>query len=241
MDLKIPGLRFVKSGDFLGDEVNVISGASGRAQQHRLELSALQGGGDCVGDQGEVGHQRGGLAIGVILAKGNEVDVFLVQQGSDGLGRGGQAVVGGYGDDYRPAGAQVGHGGHGHGGVGDAGGQLAQGVARAGADDQGVQQGLGADGLGLVHRVDDAVAGDRLDPLPEGLGGAEAGVPTGRGVGEDAGDVAEAGLDGLQGLQGPGVGAEGAAKGEADVPVVHIKYPPQSGCDRWRPGRCARR
>lgn len=105
-----------------------------------LELVSLQGRLGGGGDQGEVGHQGGGLVQGIVLAEGDEVDVFSGQQGPDGGGGGGQPVVGGGGDEQGAAVAQMGLGGHGHAGVGDPGGQLAQSVARAGAEDEQVQQ-----------------------------------------------------------------------------------------------------
>ena len=67
--------------------------------QQGLELVSLQGRLGGGGDQGEVGHQGGGLVQGIVLAEGDKVDVFPGQQRPDGGGGGGQPVVGGGGDE----------------------------------------------------------------------------------------------------------------------------------------------
>ena len=110
----------------------------------------------------------------------------------------------------------MGLGGHGHAGVGDPGGQLAQGVPRAGAEDEQVQQLLGADGLGGLHRGDDPVVADALHLPHQVVGVAEAGVGGGGTLRDDGDHVSPPGADLFQGGHGPGVGAEGAAHGKAN-------------------------
>ena len=89
------------------------SGGSG-AQQHRLELPALQGGLGGVGHQGEVGHQGGGLLLRVVLAgRGRSrctsgpaaAPMFRAEAASPSLVEGASRTG--------PAVAQVGLGGHG--------------------------------------------------------------------------------------------------------------------------------
>lgn len=124
-----------------------------RSKQHGLELAALQRRVDSGWDQGKVGHQGGGLLGGIVLPEGDEIDVFLVQQYADIPGRGRQTVVGGGAEHHRPPVAQVSLGRHGNRGVRDAVCQLGQGVARAGTDDQHIQQMPGPNGLGLGDAV----------------------------------------------------------------------------------------
>lgn len=65
------------------------SGGSG-AQQHRLELAALQGGLGGISHQGEVGHQGGGLLLRVVLPGRGQIDVLPGHQLPQVPGRGGQ-------------------------------------------------------------------------------------------------------------------------------------------------------
>ena len=143
--------------------------------------------------------------------------VFLIQQNADVLGRPGQSIVGGHGQNQGPGVAQMGLGGQGNSGVGDSVCQLAQRVAGAGADDQCVQQFPGADGFGGGEGVDEGLARDILHLTAEILGLAEAGVQTSGIFGKDDGHIPEAVLDGPEGLQGGIKCTERAAEGEADA------------------------
>ena len=197
------------------------SGGSG-AQQHRLELAALQGGLGGISHQGEVGHQGGGLLLRVVLPEGDQIDVLPGHQLPQVPGRGGQPVVGRGSQQDGAAVAQVGLGGQGDGGVGDAAGQLAQGAAGAGGDDQQVQQALGADGLRLLLGGDHPVVADALHLPHQVVGGAKPGVGVCHHLRDDGDDMVIPGLHRLQGLHGPVVGAEGAAHRESHSFMFHI-------------------
>ena len=88
----------------------------------------------------------------------------------------GKTVVGRDGEDDRALVAQVGLGGHGDAGVGDAGGQLAQGVAGAGCDQQYIQQLFRTDGFGLGQGVPNLTTADFLDAAAKLLRTAKAGI-----------------------------------------------------------------
>lgn len=195
------------------------------AQQEGLNLLALPGRLNGLGDFGEVRHQRGGLLRRIILPERHEVHVFLVQQGSDILGGAAESVVCGDGNDQRPAIAQMGLGRHSHRGIGDPGGQLCQGVARTGADDHNVQQLLGPDGLGGLDGVNGPLVADALHLLHKVVGRSEAGIRGRALLGDDGGHVAVAPLDLLQGRHGHVVCTEGTAKGKSYPQLFHAHTP----------------
>ena len=140
-------------------------------------------------------------------------------------GRGRQTVVGGGAEHHRPPVAQVSLGRHGNRGVRDAVCQLGQGVARAGTDDQHIQQMPGPNGLGLGDAVHHPPAADALHLPHEVVGRPEAGISGGAGLRDDGEYVAVPGLYPLQHLHGLAVRTEGAAEGESNLPMFHVHTP----------------
>ena len=135
------------------------------------------------------------------------------QQAAQAGGVAGQGVVAGYGDDYGPLVAQVGLAGQGHSGVGNAAGQLCQGVAGAGGDNQQIQQLFGADGLRLGDAGDGPGAADLLRLGDKVRRLAEAAVDAAGRLGENGEDVLVLPAQRPQGLQGCLKGTEGSAQG----------------------------
>ena len=191
-------------------------------KEEGLQLAALQSGQGGLGDPGEVGGQRSGLMDGIVLAKGNKIDVFSGQKSADVDGGGGKAVVGGRSDEQRSTVAEMGFCGHCDAGVGDTSRQFAQGVAGTRTDDEQIQQLLRADGFGGLHGLDDPVVADALHFPHPIVGGTETGVSGGGAFRDDGDHPGEAGLDLLQGLHGFIMGTEGAAQGESHCFLFHI-------------------
>ena len=191
-------------------------------EQNRLHLLARQRRLHSGGDLAEVGHQGAGLVGGVVLAEGDEKHIPAVEQNPQVGGGRAQAVVGGRRQHQGPAVAQVGFSRHGDGGIGDAVGQLAQGIARAGAHDQHIQQPLGPDGLRPGHGGYHPPAADALHLPHEVVGRAEAGVGARHRLGHDGGHRPETGGRLFQGVQRPVHGAEGPAEGEAHTQFFEI-------------------
>ena len=146
------------------------------APQHRLELTPLQGGVHRLPDAGKVRHQGAGFAVWIVLTKGYKKIISSYQQLPDVPGGRAESIVGGDRDDYRSVVAQMGLGRHGHRRIRDACGQLPQGIAGTGGDDQGVQQLLRANGLRIADAPDGRMSGQALHLGQEGFRRPEAGI-----------------------------------------------------------------
>ena len=102
-------------------------------------------------------HQRAGLRFGCVLPEGDEEIVVAVQKRADVFGIGGEAVIGGNCQNDGALIAKVRFAGKRYRAVGDPGRQLCKGVARAGGDDERVEQLFRADGLHGGYGVQDLV------------------------------------------------------------------------------------
>ena len=127
-------------------------------------------------------HKAGGLAGRAVLPEGDEVKMTAGQQRTQIRGAAGQTVVRGNGQQHGAAVAQMRLAGKADGRVGDAVCKLAERVARAGRDDQQIEQVLRAERLDLRQRVQRLRAAQRRDLRPEIRRRAEAGVRLPRGV-----------------------------------------------------------
>ena len=137
------------------------------------------------------------------------------QQRTQIRGAAGQAVVRGNGQQHGAAVAQMRLAGKADGRVGDAVCKLAERVARAGRDDQQIEQALRAERLDLRQRVQRFRAAQRRDLRPEIRRCAEAGVRLPRGVRKN-GDDRILRCQGAQSVNGLSECAERAAQGKAD-------------------------
>ena len=57
------------------------------SSQHRLELFAVYGGRDGLGNEREIGDKAGGLVGAVVLRIGHKIDIFHVLKQPDVFGR----------------------------------------------------------------------------------------------------------------------------------------------------------
>ena len=134
-------------------------------------------------------HTAGGLAGRAVLPEGDEVKMTAGQQRTQIRGAAGQTVVRGNGQQHGAAVAQMRLAGQGHGGIRHAPGELCQGVAGAGGDDQQVQQLLWPDGLCVRQAAQCGPAADLLRPGNVFCRPAKARVQRGAGFGEDRNDI----------------------------------------------------
>ncbi len=182
-----------------------------RPQQYRLELTALQGRLNRAADEGEIRHQGTGLFFRIVLPEGDEIVILPHQQFPQIPGRTAQTVVGRHGDYHWPVVAQMGLRRHGHGGVGDAVGQLAQGVACAGRDDQYIQQLLRPDWLRIPDAADGRMSCQTLQRGQKRLRRSKPCVRGPAGPRHDGQNALILPAQLFQLRQYPGVGAERAA------------------------------
>ena len=159
-------------------------------------------------------HKAGGLSGRAVLPEGDEVKMTAGQQRTQIRGAAGQTVVRGNGQQHGAAVAQMRLAGKADGRVGDAVCKLAERVARAGRDDQQIEQALRAERLDLRQRVQRFRAAQRRDLRPEIRRCAEAGVRLPRGVRKN-GDDRILRCQGAQGVNGLSECAERAAQGKA--------------------------
>lgn len=109
------------------------------SEENRLNLLALHGVADGVGELGEVRDHRAGLFLGTVLPERNKVIVLAVEKKSDVCGISGKRVVGGDGDDDGRFISKMGFGGKGNGRVGNAVCKLCDCVSGAGGNDESVE------------------------------------------------------------------------------------------------------
>ena len=128
-----------------------------------------------------MGNHGGGLFHRIILAKGNKVNVFHVEQQADVLKVDAKGIVGGYGYHQRPAVSQMCFCSHKDRSVRDSVGQFGQGVAGAGSDEEDIQVPLWTNGFGLLdfqywlHFRDGCDSVHKLAGIPEtGVRGLDA-------------------------------------------------------------------
>ena len=117
---------------------------------NRLYLPALQGLLKGILYESGTCNHGGGLFHRIILAKGNKVNVFHVEQQADVLKVDAKGIVGGYGYYQRPAVSQMCFCSHEDRSVRDSVGQFGQGVAGAGGDEEDIQVSLWTNGFGLL-------------------------------------------------------------------------------------------
>ena len=194
------------------------------SDQHGLDLT-LPGCRLHRGDDPLIIQAQGqGLSLRIVLTEGDEIDVFPVQEPSDALRRGAQAVVGGNPQDQGFAVAQVALGRHGNRGVRYAVGQFPQGVSRAGDDRQHVDCPRRAQRLRVPDGSDRGPPADCLQPLPPDLALSEAAVP--EGVFAENGDQLETLCQGREDGVQLSKGAVGPGKGQSKTELIHLCQPP---------------
>lgn len=85
-----------------------------------------------------MGDQTVGFAVGVILGERDKIIVLAVQELAQIFRTSGKPVVGGDGKQNRASVAQMGFAGEADGRIGNTVCQLAQGISRAGRNDEGI-------------------------------------------------------------------------------------------------------
>jgi len=122
-----------------------------------------------------------GFCLIIILAEGNKIDVFGIQEDSDVFHVHAQGIVGGKGEHQRLVIAQVGFGSHQHRRIGNPIGQFGQGISGTGGNNKNIHQSFWTDRFCPRNGGNRIFSGEVFCPLQKRSAVTESGIQV-RGV-----------------------------------------------------------